>query len=247
MAEPYSHVCKRGDHLFRIAKERGVSHWSTIWNHSKNADLKAKRTPHMFLVGDVVVVPQGQDDQVAGATEKNHPFVIPEKKPCLRIRVLREDFSPLAKAEYHLWVDQEFAARTGKTDKNGMFVEKAIPETSKEAKLTVRTPTSKDKSGALVGGGPISVVLGIGKLHPIEKLESEEKYIPGVQQRLNNLGFDSGPLVDQLYAQNRGAIREFCETFGLSDRDRPDESFLQKLREVHDHPKKGTKPAKKKK
>jgi hypothetical protein len=128
----------------------------------------------------------------------------------------------------------------------GMITIKDFPAAAKAATLTVRLPSYRTKEGAIVGEMPVIFHLAIGKLHPLLQPAPDELSLPGVKQRLGNLGFDCMELTEQITDLTEFAIRAFCKTYGIPERNLSDASFREKLHEVHDHPKKATPPVKEK-
>ena len=88
-------------------------------------------------------------------------------------------------------------------------------------------------------GGPVPVNwdLKIGRLNPIMESAPDRWCISGVQQRLNNLALNTGP-VDGIRGPNtKAAVAAFQTIFGLTVDELPGQSQTQpKLVEVHDTP-----------
>lgn len=90
---------------------------------------------------------------------------------------------------------------------------------------------------------PIEVVfyLDIGRLDPIQEKAPDEKCVSGIQQRLNNLGFDSGQ-VDGFFGSNtESAIKRFQRRFKLKITGQPDAETQKALYDYHDQPGKSKK------
>lgn len=236
MPDPYPHTVERGDTIPKIAAARSVSDWRTIWNDDLNReDLRSRRgEPTLLYAGDTVLVPLAEDGEEPGDTEQNHPFQAPASPLVLRLRLLDPELRPVADKDYTLRVEDVTTPLEGTTDSEGRLAEE-IPLTEDWATLTVRIPRPRNPDGSLQGDLPATWRLWIGALHPIMEDAPDARCIPGVQQRLNNLGFDCGPITETLDDRTRAAIRAFCTRFGLASREEPDEGFLLKLFEVHDH------------
>src|SRR5215813_7826422 len=71
-----------------LAGARGLK-WDTVWNHPKNAQLKAKRKdPNVLMPGDVVYLPDLDPRIEDRPTDQRHEFVLLGERTTLRIRML---------------------------------------------------------------------------------------------------------------------------------------------------------------
>jgi hypothetical protein len=134
MADFYT--VEQGDHLSKIAKDNGFTDYSVIWDHPNNADLKKLRqNPNILLPGDQVFIPDREEKQESGPTDKKHTFTVDKKT--LKLRLLLEDFyeKPIAGAQCALLIDGQVYQLT--TDGNGKL-EQEIPLDAKEGTLTIR-------------------------------------------------------------------------------------------------------------
>jgi N-acetylmuramoyl-L-alanine amidase len=87
MAEDYE--VRAGDCMSSIASERGFF-WETLWNHSKNAELKRKRgDPNILKEGDVVFIPDLEVREEPRATEQTHRFRLKGEPAKLKIRLMK--------------------------------------------------------------------------------------------------------------------------------------------------------------
>src|SRR6266566_1864364 len=179
-----NHICQDNDHISVLAETAGLADWHTIWN--ANPNLKSRRSnPNMLFKGDrnaqgdSIFIPDPEEGNESGGTANEHAFVVPLQKLFLRMRILKDDFTAVANAEYELTVTGVAAPFKGKTNAQGQF-EVEIPPTSQTATLSVRVPASAtDTSGGKAvepsdssfGGprGPVPVTwsLRIGALNPI--------------------------------------------------------------------------------
>jgi peptidoglycan hydrolase-like protein with peptidoglycan-binding domain len=93
---------------------------------------------------------------------------------------------------------------------------------------------------------PVEVVfhLEIGQLNPIQEKAPDRKCVSGVQQRLNNLGFDAGCVDGVFGSLTKAAIRRFQRKFDLKVDGNSTSAVQEKLYEIHDQP--GTAGPKKK-
>jgi N-acetylmuramoyl-L-alanine amidase len=86
---PVDYKVKSGDCISSVAFEHGFF-WETLWNHSKNSDLKHKRKdPNILKTGDVVYVPDLTLKQESRATEKRHKFKVKGVPAKLQLRLMR--------------------------------------------------------------------------------------------------------------------------------------------------------------
>ena len=190
MAEYYT--VEQGDHLSKIAKDNGFTDYTVIWDHPNNADLKKQRqNPNVLFPGDQVFIPEMEEKQESGATDKKHTFTI--NKKTLKLRLVLEDIyeKPIAGAQCALLVEGQTFQLT--TDANGKL-EQEIPLDAKEGTLTIRgdqTPFAND-----------IIPIKIGHLDPIDELS-------GQIARLNNLGYFAGPLAGSDTDALESAVQEF--------------------------------------
>jgi nucleoid-associated protein YgaU len=243
------HRCANEDHISKIAAQHGFADWKTVWE--ANGDLKSKRkNPNLLFKGDklnkgdVVKIPDPKAGSDSGSTGSTLSFELVGQTLFLRMRILKDDFTALPNAEYELLIDGVAAPFKGKTDGNGQ-IEAEIPRTTQAGILKLRVPfplsESAGTSGAPAGGaqqGEVPVVwnLQIGAANPILEKAPDGPCISGVQQRLNNLGLNTGPIDGIKGPNTTAAIKAFQKLFGLSESGNADSATQQKLEEVHDKP-----------
>ena len=207
-----NYMVRQGDCVQSIATERGLR-WETIWNHPRNADLRAARNdPNVLLPGDQLFVPDIQLRQEQGQTEQRHRFKKKGTPGRLRIRILDEGHRPLANAPYTLSIDGRLS--NGHLDGDG-FLNVVIPPDARSGRLTVGTPPDT-----------MGYELQLGHLDPIDR-------VSGVQARLNDLGFFCGPPDGTLNESTRAALRAFQEKYQLTVDGNLGQQTKQKLREVY--------------
>ncbi len=248
---PTNHRCQWAEHISKIASDHGFADWQTVWN--ANGSLKAKRNnPNVLFKGDrlsqadVVKIPDPQLGADSGSTGSTLTFELTGNIVFLRLRILKDDFTPVTDADYELFVHVDAGSfLTGKTDASGQ-IEVEIPRTTQAAILTVRVPFAQSEpagsSGSSSGGArqgdvPVSWFLHIGNLNPIMENAPDRWCTAGVQQRLNNLCINSGP-VDGIKGPNtKAAVKAFQKLFGLSVDGKAGQGETQpKLLDVHDKP-----------
>jgi len=249
-----NHLVVPNDHISSLTATAGFADWHTIWD--ANPDLQNRRkNPNMLYKGDrtaqgdVIKIPETEEGKESGGTETNHSFVAPRQKVFLRIRILKDNFEGIANAEYELAVPGLPVPLKGKTNGQGQL-EQEIPRATQEVELSIRVPASStDTAGGQAvepadssfagprGPVPIRWLLKVGALNPIMENAPNKWCIAGVQQRLNNLGLNTGPVDGILGPNTDKAVRAFQQTFGLEVDGKPGQGETQpKLQEVHDKP-----------
>ena len=197
-----------GESTSSLAKKNGFF-WKTIWEHGENAELKAKRKdPNVLFADDEIFIPEKQSKEVSKATDQMHKFKR-KGEPCkLRVQLMKAG-KPRANEKYVLNLDG--TPINGTTDDEGKL-EHFIPGESRVAELVLR-------------GGQESYPLRLGDLDPCDKPT-------GIQQRLNNLGFDCGSEDGELGDDTKEAIKKFQEAYDLEVTGEADDETKDKLKEL---------------
>ena len=166
---------KDGDTLTRIANMNGFS-VETIWNHSKNKELKGKRKdPDILFVGDIVFIPgKGikKEDCVLNKINKYHKK---DTHNNFQVMLLDGEDKPRKNLEYIIQAEDRFYK--GKTDSEGKTEQHLIPSFVEKVVLTIKSK-NKDEIEE-------EYVFNIGHLDPVDTIQ-------GIQQRLNHLGYNCG-------------------------------------------------------
>lgn len=203
------YIVKQGDCISSIAFKYGLFP-DTIWNDSKNSDLKQERKdPNVLLPGDEVYIREKEEKEESCASGKKHRFKrkgVPEKL----IIQFRCDGEPRANEAYVLEIDGELSE--GETDPNGK-VEIPIPPDAKKGNITFRDTGDKYN-------------LNLGHLDPITE-------ITGVQKRLRNLGFYDGSVDGKISPDFEHALRAFQEKNNLEPTGTLDENTRSKIEETY--------------
>ena len=203
------HTVKQGDCIESVAYKYG-HFWETVWNDAGNAELKKRRKDHNLLFpGEKVFVPEKRIKGESCATEQWHQFRRKGVPSRLRLKILDDD-EPRANEPYTIEVNGQWFS--GTTDAEGRL-EQAIPPNTKFGRL-------------LVGADQDEYPLNLGYVDPIDE-------ISGVQERLNNLGFDCGTADGMLNAETRKALSEFQKKYYLEEMGNLDEPTRAKLQEVY--------------
>jgi len=216
---------------------------------------------------DELTVPLLAKVQKNGEVDKKHLFKVGQAPLMLRLRIVQNDLSPAKDAPYVLKINGIVKEFTGKTDANGQ-IEIEVPDYlkkrdiayAKSATLVVRVkaaatdgpsaaPPPPPPEGApapvvikpkpvVRGDIPCAWTLQIGRLDPVCEIAPNADCLSGVQQRLNNLNINAGP-VDGLASPNtRAAIKLFKTLYKLpmtaTDEGDPTAAMQEKLKAVHD-------------
>ncbi|MFN0136676.1 MAG: peptidoglycan-binding protein [Phycisphaerae bacterium] len=202
-----AYVVRQGECISSIAGYSG-HFWETLWNDPANADLRAARVdPNVLLPGDRVHVPALREKWESRPTEQRHRFRRRGLPEMFRVRVLR-DGEPRGNLPYTLTIDGR--ETTGVTDANGNLSQPIAPN-AKRAVLVVGSEPDVDR-----------YEFALGAIDPIES-------ISGVQGRLNNLGFDCGPIDGIWGPRSESAMRDYQRSRNLDGTGRPDEATRRQL------------------
>src|SRR6266545_2140178 len=254
---PKKHPIKVNDHISKLARQYGFNDWKKLWD--ANGKLKKKRSnPNILFKTDrsntsppeILEIPLPTDKKEKKGTEVHWVFNLVGQKLFLRLRILKDDFKAIQNADYTLKVDGTAAPpeKKGKTDGNGQ-IEMEIPADAQNGELTVRIKAEDSETEAPAGDDPnsdpntrrgdvpITWALKIGALNPIQEKAPDKWCISGVQQRLNNLAFNTGPVDGILGSNTRAAVRAFKSLYQVGSKDdKPGDETQSKLFDVHDKP-----------
>lgn len=181
-----------GECMDSIAFDHGFFK-DTLWNDPANAELKrVRKDPNILLAGDRVTIPPLRKKEESGATEKRHRFCR-KGVPCkLQLRLCREG-DPRGNESYRLVIDGVILFE-GQTDGNGK-IKHSIPPDAKIGRLMLQQ-------------GKEEYFLQLGHLDPVDQ-------ITGMQERLNNLGFNCGEVDGICGTRTRNAIARFQRHYDL--------------------------------
>src|SRR5258708_3074164 len=122
-----NHICSPGDSIPSLAHDAG-HFWETLWNHGRNAQLKANRkNPNILAPADQLHIPDLRIKPFSCGTDTRHKFVrkgIPAK---LKIQLFQMG-EPRKNEHYTLVLDDKII--NGQTDGDGN-IEQVIPPNSK--------------------------------------------------------------------------------------------------------------------
>ncbi len=210
-----SHTVKQGEHLALIASAFGFADYRAIWDHPENAELKNKRKdPGILCPGDELHIPEREAKELPGSTELRHRFKVRRSGLKLRLVLMDAAFDPLAHARCVLHVGGDAYELEAGADG---LLEETIPVGAEKVRLRVDDPR------APVG---VEMPIRIGHLDPVDT-------VTGQKGRLNNLGYDAGPVGQDEDARFRSAVEEFQCDNKLKVDGVCGAKTQEKLREVH--------------
>ena len=207
------YTVKSGDCLSTIAAQYGFHNYRTIYDHPGNAALKAKRpNPNIIYPGDIVFIPDKETKALVVPAGAPHSFQLTTHQTRFRVRIqLGVPFT------YHL--DIEGDAFDGAVA-DGTVIDVPIPSHARVGKLSLWPNNETDKD-------PMALNVNLGGLDPIEE-------VTGIQARLNNLGFNSGPVDGKVGPKTRRAVRAFQEVSGLDITGEIDDNTRDEIKARHD-------------
>lgn len=188
------HVATQGECLFSIAEDHGFA-WQTVWNDPANASLKdLRKSPYILLPGDIVHVPDLRPRSESRGPDSTHRFKRKGVPATLQLRLLANG-KPRDNMAWKASLGGPWTE--GRTDADG--------------RLSIRLPPSSPAGLLRLEDGTEYRLL----LRELDPLES----ISGVQARLNNLGYPSGPVDGIQGPLTTAAIRQFQEAYPPLDVD----------------------------
>ena len=119
------------------------------------------------------------------------------------------------------------------------------PKPQPEAGDGGEAPATPKEPQPVRGEVPITWELQIGKLNPIKEEAPNSKCVSGVQQRLNNININSGPIDGKLGRNTKAAIKAFQDLYQIDaegSEGQPDDQTQQQLYDVYEGPSPVPKP-----
>ena len=211
-----THIVEQGEHLSQIAKQYGFPDYKIVWDHPENADLKKlRKNPNVLFPGDEVFIPDKEEKEESGSTDKRHTFTVDKEK--LKLVLVLEDLfeKPIAGAQCALLVEDQIFQLS--TDGQGK-IDQEIPLDAKEGALVIRGDQTPFQNEII----PIK----IGHLDPIDE-------ISGQIARLNNLGYFAGNPDGSDTEALKSAVEEFQCDHSLKVDGICDPKTQDKLVKVH--------------
>jgi hypothetical protein len=211
-----SYTIQQGDTLMALANKNGLKSWEDILNHAQNKTLKEKSAdPGILNPGDQLFIPNKVLGQKQKQTDALHPFKIGKPKAWIRMAIKDSDGAPYAGVKYDLAVE---GTTTKGTLADDGIIEVAVPIDAQSGTLTLWTDPAN----------PLKWELRIGHMNPMAE-------ISGVQQRLNNLGFDCGDPDGVVDDDTTAAVKAFQARIGLEPTGTIDDTLRTKLKAYYDN------------
>jgi hypothetical protein len=183
---------QQGDRLPTIALNQSFYHWQTVWDFAGNSDLKdLRRDPYILLPGDQVSIPS-KIQRVAEVSGGQAEYVLQSASEILRVRFTEADFGGDRQARFVAKPDQG-PETSGVLAGDGTMQIDILPGVAK-VDVDVFIDDDDQPQGRYE--------LAVGHLDPVEE-------ISGLQARLGNLGYYSGPITGTLDDATRRAISAF--------------------------------------
>lgn len=205
------YLVRPGDYLSKIASEHGIADWHALYNHPSNAEFRRLRpNPNLIYPGDELFIPDPAGKSAPAPTGGPTRFRAHRASNTLQVKLLDFEGNPLASQTGTLVVDG--ASRAVTTDGSGQLNE-TIPPHVTTAKLTING---------------IEITFEVGRLNPMD--DTDDDGVSGVQGRLSNLGYYSGPIDGDLSDETRAAIRGFQRKHDLVESGYVDRPLKDTLR-----------------
>ena len=208
-----THKVGKKECLASIAWQYGFQSWKTIYDDPANEKFRAKRpNPNVIQEGDELFIPDKESKETDGATDAKHKFKVKKDSWLFRVELLDEMMKGQEDVPYTLEIEG-IDPIEDMTGANGL-IELLIP--------------AQAERGTLFALGN-QIDLHFAGLNPIRQ-------VSGVQQRLNNLGFNSGPVDGIPGPKTRKALAAFQATQpDLKPTGLLDDDSLRRLIEIHDN------------
>jgi hypothetical protein len=215
-SEASRYEVKQGDRLPTIACKHGFACWQTIWEFAGNAALRELRgNAHILFPSDEVSIPNRvvRVAEVEGGTAE---YVVQSEAEVLHIRFAEGDFGGERKIRFRATPD-EGAPTEGPLQADGTM-EIELPANT--MKVDVQLFHDEEDTSFF------NCTLEVGHLDPDESTS-------GIQARLANLGYYTGPIDGEMNDATREAVVGF-RLMALGDElDAVDEHFLEALGKAH--------------
>jgi uncharacterized Zn-binding protein involved in type VI secretion len=210
------HVVKEGEWLASIARAYGFRGAEDVYDHPLNETLRRLRPdPNVVCAGDEVWIPPcPYEVELKMKSQGDGPTTLKvevPRKEKLDLVLQDGDGQPLRNTPYTLKIGG--FTKPGQTDGSGKLHEEFDAQLLRFGVYSL-----------IIEGHELR--LQIGHLDPIDTMR-------GVQQRLNNLGYDAGPVDGVAGERTRTALARFQADQGLEATGAADEDTRKKLDQVH--------------
>ena len=193
---PKEHIVQQGDCLSSIARQYGFADRNSIYNDDLNRDFRDLRPdPNVLFPGDRLLIPEKHTKTEPAATDKVHTFRLGRSETRLKLVIRDIDGQLLAGKKYKLTVGSQ-------------VYEDVLPDTALIDQPIPADASQGELSVWVEDDFPDTWSLNLGHLDPVEKLT-------GVQARLNNLGYDCGPIDGVFGPRTQAAVRAFQKDYQL--------------------------------
>lgn len=209
------YVVKAGDCFASIAARAGLGSGKTLYYAQSQEFRRRRPNPDLIFPGDVLELPDPASRQADCATNRRHRFRRKGTPIWLRLRLQDALGNAMSRCKYLL--DLGDCKWKGTTDSDGK-IEKQIPAHNESGVLVVYQRDSSDEYARWN--------LMLGHLDPLEEIR-------GVQQRLNNLGFQAGPPDGAVGPRTSDAVRAFQEDRGMETNGKLDDSLRAELKSAY--------------
>jgi hypothetical protein len=201
------HNVAEGEYLSLIAIKYGIP-WRKIWDDPKNRNLRDRRkTPNILNPGDMLFIPEIGLRYEKCQSEQLHVFKLDIKKYQVRLVIRDEWGEPIPDLRYVVQIMDQTEVE-GKTTTDGI-IQADVSENINSVKVIL--PDLQEVLN-----------LDVGHLDPISHLK-------GVQQRLTNLGFHSGPIDGVFGPRTRRALLAFQGWTNLQQNGMADQKTREEL------------------
>ncbi len=187
------HTVQQGDTIASIANAHKVA-FRSVRHAPENEELLRTRSPEQLFEGDIVFIPDEPPRPVVLETDRVHTFVVRPASTDLHVRFLSGG-APRALEPCCVRTDDADPVET-KLDRDG-WLRTTVPLAARELVVTFFPDTDYAEEATLL----------IGHLDPVTQTR-------GVQQRLNNLGFDCGAEDGDAAERTTDALRAFQAATG---------------------------------
>ncbi len=129
------HTVEQGECFASIAEKFGFPDYRKIYDNPENSELKKNRpNPNLLLPGDVVFIPDMEEQDYSRPTEKKHSFKLHRQPTMVRIVIADEKGKPYSGNKYKLTIG--YKTYEGTTGSDGL-IERKVETDEQEGELTV--------------------------------------------------------------------------------------------------------------
>ena len=214
------HTVVDSENILLIAKQAGFRSWQTVFNHPKNEDFRQNNPdPYVTRTGDQVWIPKKNPHKGflcnVGTTNR---FVVKTLKSLFHLVMEDEDGIPYVGKNFEILINgQVYGDKERRTSNDGLVSAEVLVSSEFELRIWFEGEANS----------PTIYTVKTGALDPIDTIE-------GVQDRLNNLGYDCIGEDGKIGLKTKAALKEFQTDFDLATTGEIDSATLEKLQAEHD-------------